>query len=269
MVAVPAWSMMLEMNHLPAKRQYRLRLSLLSLLLLVTCLAMGLGLVTAIGVTSEAVRDMRVAKSENKRLRQDYGGFEVKDTTRVYAKEMRQAWDRDEQLKFRDWAWRVWMPAGKRYTLCYTDGLIGESGLPKPSQSWPLDPGFQTIRLRFDHAPGLGGDSGRWHVRVSIGNESPRYRSTWEMGSPAWPEVVDPRDGQGGVNLGGETVGRFGTVQFDSSNSRPADKRAILQRLRFAPVDMASLPNMNRPVSESIDTSTPAPGFVIWIEPQP
>lgn len=264
------------MYQLPAKRPAKLRLSLLSLLLVMTCLAMCLGLWLAMLGTDRAVREMRTAQDENRRLRKEYGEFAVKDEGRLYAQELRLAWHADEELRYRSWAWRVWTPKSRRYKLNYAEGMVPQTGIPTPTSSRPLDPGFQTIRLRFDYNPSLSeGGSDQWTTRLWIGNEQPRVRSTLPTKSPAWPELLYPGNGRGGVSLPGETIGRFGTAQpdgdrpFDGPYSQPADKRAVLQRLRFAPVDEALLANPNAVVRELIDESVPAPGFMIWIEPQP
>lgn len=254
---------------------------MLGLLLLTTCVAMGLGLWNASQRAESFRREMSRALEENRRLRDEYGEFEIADPSLLYAVAMHPGMDTGD---YRDWAWRIATPAGTRVTLKYADGMIqvpknydgppAAQDLPKPAYQEVLEPGTHTIRLNFDYDPNFRAAKA-WRYRVAVRSElegSQSSRATVRsMVEPAWPSLVDGEGPLAALFQPSEGL-RLGTSYPVATDAFAADKNFVLQRMRVQTVDRKLLPPQGiQDFSEipGFDRDAPAPGFLIWLEPMP
>jgi len=100
---------------------FRPRFSLLTLLLLTTIVAMGVT-VWRLGIEIVPLRE------EVGRLRDEAGRLSIDDPTRIHAVAVNMA----EPDRYR---WRVWVPQGRNYSLCYARFDVPLTGLPTDRQS--------------------------------------------------------------------------------------------------------------------------------------
>lgn len=261
-------------NRRHADRPGRLRLSLLSLLLVTTCVALGLGLWLTHQRADRYRAAMSRAFSENQRLRDEYGEFEVTDPSLLYAVMMHKARRDFGQQENRDWAWRVSVPEGKPLTLRYFDGVIGFKGYPQAPFDQPLDPGVHTIRLSFrynpDRPPGLAWQA-HLSIRSRLADRSRNWSTTRTMKAPAWPSLTGDGGPMMAVYHPDEGVGWGRSSGMLAPNGYSPAKRLVLQRMRVQTVDRKLLPvgNARYDKTPGFDPEADAAGFIVWIEPSP
>jgi hypothetical protein len=132
------------------------------------------------------------------------------------------------------WRWRLWIPEGRTYVIRSTGGEIPKVGFPQLGGSmWVREPGEIWIEYRITKDP----HSGTW--RGSI------HRKEGSVGSDEQPWVD-----WGNRSGTGEGVGT-------STRSYAPDETVVITRQRFG-----------QSVPSSEDIPDPAPGFMIWLEPQ-
>lgn len=246
----------------------RPRVSLLSLLLLLTCVAMGLGVWRAHQRAEGFRREMSRALRENNRLRNEAGEFTVTDPERLYADWVRR--DLTSATDNRYWAWRVWVPEGRRYQLTYGDGVVPFEGFPPSNARRLVDPGDYTIQLWFEHDPSFG-DERPWVANLSVQHRTEGAEGNWStrrrMMEPAWPAIdAAKRPKSGALFQPDEGVG-WGVVTVDSDHSEAPDERVVLQRLRVREVPPKPGGYQGYDGIPGFDPKADAPGFVIWLEP--
>lgn len=205
---------------MPRALLYRPRLSLLTLLLLLTVAAM----VIAIWKLYAEVVPLR---AENRELRDELGELSIDDPDKVHAILTPQS----EPGRF-NYKWRLWIPEGRRYKLCWTTSKVPKQGFPTKPTSLPL-PGSGEHWLEYRIF--LEEETGKWRDLVYTHEMS--YSGDYQD----WP-TWDPRIGTG------ETVGET-THVFD-----PAE-RVVLARWHIGRS------------KASAQIEYPSAGFLIWLEP--
>ena len=125
------------------KPRTRPRFSLLTLLLLSTIVALGVGLY------SSARRNTRLADknaelvAENKTYRDELGVFDIEDPTKMHV--IRVPTDNGEPRKY-----RLWLPPGKKYYCCYRSDNIPERNVPSRTNMEVLEPGHYLFRVEVE-----------------------------------------------------------------------------------------------------------------------
>lgn len=264
----------LGFNRRPADRRGGVRLSLLSLLLVTTCVALGLGLWLTHQRAERYRAAMSRAFSENQRLRDEYGEFEVTDPSLLYAVMMHKARRDFGQQENRDWAWRVSVPEGTPLTLRYFDGVIGFKGYPQAPFDQPLDPGVHTIRLSFrynpDRPPGLAWQA-HLSIRSRLADRGRSWSTTRTIKASAWPSLTGDGGPMMAIYLPDEGIAWGRSSGMLAPNGYDPSKRLVLQRMRVQAIDRKYLPV--RTFSDAdipgFDVKADAPGFIVWIEPSP
>lgn len=244
----------------------RPRISLLSLLLVITCTAMGLAIWCLQQRSSGLQRDFFTIREENRRLVDEYGDYQVEDPSLLYAMQLRRnETDRSGML---DWAWRVTTPPGKTYRLCYAEGTVGRKGLPQPDLNWLLGSGEHRIVLRHRFDPGSP-PSGNWCADVMVESSA---RGGWNahhtMGATPWPSLATGTPGTAPYYQPDEGVG-WGLGASQVHHWHEPDQRLILQRLRVQQVKLPPIPTSGNLDLSGIDKDAASPGFVIWLKPVP
>lgn len=249
-------------------KQSRFRLSLASLLLVTTCVALAVGLGTQLLRAERRAEDLRTAAGrlsyENRRLRDEYGAFKIEDPTLLYAAQIDRNDASDSDLL--EWKWRVYTP--EAYSSNFADGAVSKKGFPNPSSSFPLEPGNHTIRLRYQ--PELYNAKSDWKIDFFIRSETDSVRrnlirSQYASGS-IWPPPRDTPAEQWPTPVPVEGVD-WGRITVRHDNSQLPNNRVVLQRVLVqpGPVPPPSVPRSADWVT-SLDPSAQVPGFVIWLE---
>lgn len=117
----------------------RMRFSLLNCLLVMTIVAMAIGLWRLNG-------ELAPLRTEVKRLREEMGHLVVEDETQLHAIQVSTV---DDDT----WRFRVWVPAGKQYWLCFQKAKIPQQGVPVKTTSGgslAIDPGEHLIDLLIE-----------------------------------------------------------------------------------------------------------------------
>lgn len=121
----------------------RPRFSLLNLAAVMTIAAL------AVGLFSSSRRNVMLATrnqeltAQNKQFRNELGIFEIEDPTKIHV--IRVPSEDDEPRKY-----RVYLPAGFRYTGCYKTNGIPEQGVPDQVNAEPLEPGHYLFRIEIE-----------------------------------------------------------------------------------------------------------------------
>lgn len=252
------------MSNATSRPRRLFRISLATLLLISTCVAMGLGMWRASQQVERYRNENAQLTEENKRLRGEYGEFDVTDPSRLYANEIRTSEAMWSQL---DWGWRIAIPEGKRFVLNYIDGTIPAKKFPKPKFTRPLGGGTYTIRVDHFYDPNRS-EAKAWRVRIMIHQSGKmRSNSVHSMAMEPNPWSAIPKiDSNVSSFIQQDEVGIF----LDSNLSQSADKRLVLQRFRLHTVDkMTTNLSGNPQLPDSFDHGADAPGFLIWLEPLP
>lgn len=134
------------------RRSWRPRLSLLSLLLLMTIVGMAI-------VIARLWHEVGPLRAEVRKLRDEVGALSIDDPKKVYAIQVRMTPDYV-------WKWRVWVPEGRSYLLKYAGENIPKAGIPKPN-------GFITVNK-----------SGETWVQYNISPEAAATRWAGSLQTP-------------------------------------------------------------------------------------
>jgi hypothetical protein len=120
--------------------RFRPRVSLLSVLVLLTIASMAIVIV-------QLWRELGPLREEVRRLRDETGTLVVEDPTKLHAIRVDT---HDDML----WKWRIWVPAGSAYNLRATGAPIPKDGFPTRGAMMSLhEPGEQYIEYRIDKYP--------------------------------------------------------------------------------------------------------------------
>lgn len=255
----------------PSRR--RPRLSLLSLLLLMTSVALGLGLWWTYQLAERFQSAMSTALSENYRLKGELGEFNVIDPSRIYADRVRR--DLTEKLGHRYWCWRVWIPDKPAYRLNFTDGSIParENSLQKPTFSEPIDPGDHRVEVLYKQNLEQQ-DLDPWRLTVQVASWGADSKGTFTNSSrvpeTSWLRLDNDRSKAWLLHQPDEGVD-WGRVTVDDDKSVQAGKRVVLQRWRVqtVPPNPTGKPYNGYQNIPNFDPEADAPGFIIWLEPVP
>ncbi len=104
-----------------------MRFSLKTLIIAVLLVCLGLSLWTV-------SQQLRTVTSELRSHRNELGHLSVTDATKINFISVPQ----HEDMK---WRWRVRLPSGRKYNLCFNTINIAEEGFPEPSCTFFLDGG--------------------------------------------------------------------------------------------------------------------------------
>lgn len=212
-------------------RNWRLRFSLRTLMLLTTFVAMVVSLLVSTGTNRRLARSNESLAKENRRLRDEVGELSIEDESQFHATRI----PTDSAL---EWTWRVWIPEGQRYRLRCVAGKV-------PKEGWPSGRGA-TITL---------GTAGEHVIRYSIRRDPKDDRFC------GWLSTRGASGGGGSVGWGDEhawvqrppkvcTTGGVGT----STRAYPMDRLIELCRHRVSQAN------------SSEDIEDPSEGFLIWLE---
>src|SRR5689334_4545078 len=118
--------------------RFRLRISLLTVLLLMTIVGMGIGL-------WRQYRELVPLRSQVRDLRQQLGALTIDDDRKFHVVQV------PEPGGFH-WRWRIWLPKGYDYWVAIAD-TVPKEGITRPN-SWDfLGVGGQEITLQFEVLP--------------------------------------------------------------------------------------------------------------------
>lgn len=135
-------------NDSPSDRPRRLRVSLLTLMLLMTIAALAIGLVV-VGRNNRRLEEANQSLAvENRRLRDEVGELSIDDPKKLYA-------IRIETDSYLDWRWRIWIPKGRTYRLRCVAGEVPAEGRPQERGGTIMlyDDGDQVIRYQIRRDP--------------------------------------------------------------------------------------------------------------------
>lgn len=236
-------------------------------LLFTACVAMGLVIWRLNQHIEDLGRCNGLLDDENRRLYNEVGRFKVEHPERLYADQIRR--DITHATQNRYWAWRVWVPEGKRYLLNYADGVIGLNGLPAPSISEPIESGDVIVQLwyEFDHT---FKPSGGWRVRLAIRGRTEKGNLSWStsrlvQNSP-WPDLAIESDSKAPIFQPDEGVG-WGVSTVGSDRSQEVGQQVVLQRMRVQSVERKDGGYQVYDDIPNFDPKAKAPGFIIWLKP--
>jgi hypothetical protein len=199
----------------------RLRFTLRALLIAIAGIAL---VVTWINTYRMAQRN-RFLETENRRLRNEVGALSVEDETRFYAIKL----PTDNAL---EWAWRIWIPEGRRYQVHTASGPVPKEGFPQMRATVTIgQPGEHVVRYRIER---------------------------------------DPRDNhwQGTMKAGGASVGKFEQPWVEWGNRTSMTGGVGTSTVDFPPDERVEL--IRHRVSQATSTDKiedPSAGFMIWLEP--
>ncbi len=223
---------------------FRPRVSLLTVMLLLTIAGLGVGL-------WQAGREVAPLRAEVRRLRAEVGELSIDDPERIYVLPLD-----DDALERHTWKWRIFLPQVQVYAVHVATMRIPEIGDVAPNCSSTIRGGeyVLTIGLRKQR-------DGRWAVVT-------RWKET-KGGSPqgTFGSIcgINPTSDWLDKERGVQTSGVIGAGQDSFDAGRPVE----LLRLRamdFTP----QYPQSDDPIYEHVGTSRPsvgpADGFLLWIE---
>ena len=201
------------------------RFSLLTLLVFMTFVALAVGL----GSVARNNRQLWLANEslvkENRRLRDEAGELFIEDETELHAIQI-------STDTYFEWQWRIWIPEGGEYLLCYEGGEIPEDGFSDVGGTIFLrSAGEQLIRYSIRRDP----RDDRWYGSLSAGGGS---RGKDEQ---PWVEWKSQSSRTSGV----------------STATRSYPKNQIVELVRHRVSKENSTDNIE----------DPANGFMIWLEP--
>lgn len=243
-----------------------LRFSITNLLLLTTCLGVTLGLGIALLRSQEMAelhrRRAGLLHDENRRLRKEYGEFNVADPSLFYGAQINR--HETSSSRMLDWKWRVYLP--KESTLRFADGGISKKGLPKSDLHESLMPGYYTIRLRY--WPGLSSRETDWLVEVVIQNRVMNRTLVHHATDPRWPVPLGTPADKWPRASPVEGI-HWGMATVRSDHSQQPNQPIVLQRLLVQPGDPPKKPSNNDVYwVDTLGKKELLPGFVIWLEPK-
>lgn len=244
------------------------RLSVASFLLLITCLGMLFGFGVQLWRTRQQVQlhAMRASRlsEENRRLREEYGEFEVEDPGLFYAAQM----NRDElnPPQLLDWKWRVYAP--RAYSLNFAEGAIGKAGAPMPAASLPIERGMHTIRLRYQ--PEMYDAREDWRIEIETNSVTNDARSNHTHAlhatDAAWPPPRYTPEEKWPWAVPIEGV-NWGTMTVRPDHSQQPNQRIVLQRVLVAPSTIDLKTDALNRWERSLDAKSKESGFLLWLEP--
>jgi len=170
----------------------RPRVSLLTLLLLMTIVAMGLALIKLVPLRNEVVR-----------LRNETGRLLVSDQTKLHAIQIKTYTDLT-------WRWRLFVPTGKTYWLKDQLNKVPLRDFPEITGGWPLQPGLQvlTIALRRNDAKQC------WDMTTEFVDQD------GSASSSITPVYVDSQTWPDGKHFGTATSGVGATSRMQDEQER-------------------------------------------------
>lgn len=155
------------MNDSTPDHARRVRFSLRNLLLMMTILALALGLVV-VGWNNHRLDEINQAlEAENRRLRDEVGELSIEDPGKLHAIHVKSA-------SYLEWIWRVWIPEGREYRLRCVTGEVPEAGFPQQTGGTIMlrESGEQVIRYSIRRDPRDGKLYGSLSVRgASVGKD--------------------------------------------------------------------------------------------------
>lgn len=160
------------MSNPAAPRRWAARFSLLTVLLVVTIVAL------TVAVTKLA-REVGPLRVEIAKLRDEVGQLNITDRTKLHALRV----ETDNAL---EWKWRLWIPAGASYRLRCCGNKVSATGFPEDGGTMYLrEPGEQVVRYVISRDARDGRWKGKLHTSTgSVGGDDhvwvewPSTRST-------------------------------------------------------------------------------------------
>lgn len=257
------------MNESPTKPQAAARFSLLNLVLLTTIVALGFGLLASARRNAQLDDRNRELAAQNKGFRNALGIFEVEDPAKIHA--IRVPAEDNEPRKY-----RVYLPAGRRYTQYYKTSGIPEEGVPEGANARPLEPGHYlfTIAIERERYQAYQAADGPRHVVIKLRCEpkgdfnsgshttvSARNWITHEKTVSARDWTVDEKTGQIAHTVQGPGKG----IELHDP-----DEPLVIYRSRAQGIQVLSTDAEGNPTSsESFPIPGEADGFMLWIESEP
>jgi hypothetical protein len=117
------------------RRSWRPRISLLSVLLLMTILGMAI-------VIAQFWQEIGPLRKEVRALRNEVGKLSIDDRSKIHAMLVHT----DEELT---WKWRIWIPEGKQVAMHLQWGNVPRTGVPqRPTSTSTFGPGEGTLTLK-------------------------------------------------------------------------------------------------------------------------
>lgn len=148
-------------------RRRGFRVSLLTLMLLMTIAALAIGLIV-VGRNNRRLEEVnQTLSAENNRLRDEVGELSVEDPKKLHAV-------RIETDSYLDWQWRIWIPEGVAYRLRGVASDVPKEGLPQERGGTIMlrEPGEHVIRYRIRRDPRDGKMYGSLSARgASVGKD--------------------------------------------------------------------------------------------------
>lgn len=221
----------------------RFRFSLLNLLLLLTALSSGASGYLLYRDNKLLHQENAQVRDQNRQLRMRYGEFNVEDPTKVYAVELRDRYPVAGNPWW--WRWRVFLPEGKTHQLLLYNGVIPETGTPRPAgqqpaRALPMRSGENYVSYAVYH------DGANWREALAVngsGHDGP-FRNqpwmTWHDGRASPGRTLSWRHSQLTQHDAGYELYRFRAYQIDEP-----------------PAGTSTLPK---------PPNTAAPGFLLWID---
>jgi hypothetical protein len=178
--------------------------------------------------TYRITQRIRLLEVENRRLRDDAGELSVEDPSLFHVMRI------DTNTEF-EWAWRMWIPEGHSYQIKSFAGEVPKEGFPRPGNTIRVsEPGEHVVRYRIRRDP----------------RDNRMYGSTWahdvvaRIGEQPWVEWDGKIATTGGIGSGTSRVPVW----------QPGRR---VELIRYRVSQAGSLNKME----------DPAPGFLIWLEP--
>ena len=154
-----------------------LRFSLLNLALTMTIVALSIGMFMALRrnfALQATIKDIAV---ENLRYRNELGIFEVVNLDEIHS--IRVPSENDEPRKY-----RVYLPPGKKYSICYASNQIPDKSIPiDHGQKRELAPGYHLLSVKLsrdtDEKTGRPVPFGSADIEVTTSDSSSRYAQSF------------------------------------------------------------------------------------------
>lgn len=132
-----------------SKPAHRLRLSLKSMLVAVTMIAIAFAFI-------QLSSELRPLRTEVQRLRDETGQLTIENRKRIHAIQIAT----DYPLA---WKWRVYIPAGKKVRVAHQNHKIPKDGLPQAKDTYYLSGPLEfVVKVTIDKQP-----DGKWRTAIS------------------------------------------------------------------------------------------------------
>jgi hypothetical protein len=228
------------------------RFSVLHLVLLTTIVALGVNVIsTARRASQLQARNGRLVY-DNERLRGELGLFDVKDPAKIHAIRLP-----DEGLH----RYRVYLPAGRRYTQYYTTSNIPAEGVPEKQNGRPLKPGMYLCTVDFEQQLGKPTGSKRLAVVKLNCEREEDANATFSASVFVSDWTIDPV-----TNIIAHSIDGPGKKLELHDPANPF----VIYRDRAQQIKVLETDADGKPArAESVRIPGEADGFLWWIESEP